>query len=389
MLNRSPHLPVYAQLPLTLTAGRGAEVLDQDGNSYLDMYGGHAVAVAGHCHPRVVEALVAQAGRLMFYSNAVDIPVRRELCERLLTLGPENLRSVFLCNSGAEANENALTLARLATGRRKVVSLTGGFHGRTLLTLSLSGLARYRSLAAVAGEPLVADVEIVPFGDLPAAEQVIDQSCAAVIIEPVQGLGGCLPAPADYLRGLRRLCDRCGALLIFDEVQCGSGRCGAFTVAQLRNVAPNLLTLAKGLGGGFPIGAVLIDESTARVVRPGDLGTTFGGGPLACAAALANLQAMFDEGMIDNAARLGAWLNTRSAGIPGVLKVQGEGLMLGLVLDRPAAGVRDKLLREHRILTGTSAAPGVLRLLPPLNLTMEQAKRFCSALQDVLTKEQP
>jgi acetylornithine/succinyldiaminopimelate/putrescine aminotransferase len=234
-------------------------------------------------------------------------------------LGPENLRSVFLCNSGAEANENALTLARLATGRRKVVSLTGGFHGRTLLTLSLSAwpaIVAGRRRGGTAGGRC---------GDRafrrPArAEQVIDQSCAAVIIEPVQGLGGCLPAPADYLRGLRRLCDRCGALLIFDEVQCGSGRCGAFTVAQLRNVAPNLLTLAKGLGGGFPIGAVLIDESTARVVRPGDLGTTFGGGPLACAAALANLQAMFDEGMIDNAARLGAWLNTSRPAFPAYSK---------------------------------------------------------------------
>lgn len=389
MLKHSPHLPVYAQLPLTLTAGRGAEVFDQEGQAYLDMYGGHAVAATGHCHPRVVEAVAAQAGRLMFYSNAVDLPVRRELGERLLTLGPDNLRAVFLCNSGAEANENALTLARLATGRRKVVSLAGGFHGRTLLTLALSGLPRYRSLTAVAGASLLADVEIVSFGDLAEAERAVDQSCAAVIVEPVQGLAGCVPVETEYLRGLRCLCDRHGALLIFDEVQCGTGRCGAFTVAQLRQVAPNLLTLAKGLGGGFPIGAVLIDDETADVARPGDLGSTFGGGPLACAAALANLAALTDEGMIDNAARLGCWLKMRLTAVPGVLKVQGEGLMLGLVLEKPAAGIRDKLLRDHRIIAGTSAAPGVLRLLPPLNLTMEQAERFRTALEDVMTKEQP
>lgn len=386
MLSQPPQLPVYPQLPLTLVSGRGPFVFDKTGREYLDMYGGHAVAATGHCHPRVVEAISAQAAKLIFYSNAVDIPVRRELCAKLVDMGPENMRAVFLCNSGAEANENALTLARMITGRRKVVSVSGGFHGRTLLTLSLSGLAKYRKLAATPDGPLVSDVEVVSFGDIEEASGTVDETCAAVIIEPIQGLGGCVAADRSYLLGLRQVCDRHGVMLIFDEVQCGSGRCGAFTVAQLLNVRPNLISLAKGLGGGFPIGAVLADETAVKAVRPGDLGSTFGGGPLACAASLANLNAITDEDMIENASVVGEHLKRQLAAVAGVVKVQGEGLLLGMMLDRSAAEVRDELLQEHGIIAGTSAVPEVLRIMPPLNLPMEQADRFVSALRAVLTK---
>ncbi len=388
MLSQVPELPVYSQLPLTLVSGKGSMVFDETGRAYLDMYGGHAVAVTGHCHPRVVEAITLQAASLLFYSNAVDIPVRRELCARLIELGPKNMRAVFLCNSGAEANENALTLARLTTGRRKIVSVSGGFHGRTLLTLSLSGIEKYRSLASSEDGPLFFNKQVLAFGDIAAAAKLIDESCAALIIEPVQGLAGCVAAEENYLQKLREICDHKGVMLVFDEVQCGAGRCGAFTVAQLRGVQPNLISLAKGLGGGFPVGAVLADQAAVDAVRPGDLGSTFGGGPLACAAALANCNALVEEGMIENAARLGIQLKLGLTGIPGVLKVNGEGLMLGIVLDRAAAAVRDELLRDHDIIAGVSAVPEVLRILPPLNLTTELADRFVSALQSVLKKGQ-
>jgi acetylornithine/succinyldiaminopimelate/putrescine aminotransferase len=383
MLSAPPEMPVYTRMPLTLVAGRGAHVIDDAGRDYLDLYGGHAVASTGHCHPRVTAAIAAQAGRLIFYSNAVDLPVRRELCARLLALGPAGMTAVFLCNSGAEANENALTLARLATGRPNVVAVSEGFHGRTMLTLSLAGFPKFRALAAAGGAPLYAGARLAPFGDLDAAAALLDETCAAIIIEPVQGLGGGRPATTEYLAGLRALCDRRGAKLIFDEVQCGAGRCGAFTAGQRLGVAPHLTTLAKGLAAGVPIGAVLADAATTAAAKPGALGSTFGGGPLACAAAVANLEAMQEEDMFANAARVGAHWLARLPAIPGVRLVQGLGLLVGVRLDRPAAPVRAALLARG-IIVGDSAAPDMLRLLPPLNLTIEDADRFVEALAAVL-----
>jgi len=386
MLSRAPQLPVYDQLPLTLTSGSGPFVYDEAGNEYLDMYGGHAVAATGHCHPRVVRAVKKQAGDLLFYSNAVHIPARAALCEKLVRMGPEGARAVFLCNSGAEANENALTLARLATGRSGVVSFAGGFHGRTLLTLSICGIDRYRSLATVKDGPLFPHARIVPFGDARTASEAIDDTCAAVIIEPVQGLAGCVAASEEFLVALRRACDRSGAFLIFDEIQCGTGRCGAFCAGQLSGVSPDLTTLAKGLGGGFPIGAVLAGEKAVAAASVGALGSTFGGGPLACAAALANLEVIEEEGMIENARRVGERLQAALASIPGVERVQGAGLLLGIVLDRKARPVLDRLLGEHRIIAGGAAYERVLRIMPPLNLPVELADRFSASLENVLTK---
>lgn len=386
MLNRRPELPVYHVQPLTVVKGRGVTVYDEAGVEYLDLYGGHAVAASGHCHPRVVRAIAAQAEQLLFYSNAVEMPVRRELCGKLLDLAGGRFAAVFLTNSGAEANEAALTIARLATGRRKIASVTGGFHGRSLLTLSLSGLERYRALTSVAGEPLFAHGVVLPFGDVRAARETIDDSFAAIIVEPVQGLAGCLPLPADYLAALREIADRTGARLIFDEVQCGVGRTGAFFAAEHTGVWPDLISLAKGLAAGFPIGATLVAEHLLPALNAGDLGTTFGGGPLACAAALANLAAIEEEQMIANAREVGAYLITRLTEIHGVTRVQGRGLMIGAVLDRPASAVASRLLQEHHILAGTSAIPEVLRLLPPLNLRREHADRFCAALSAVLEK---
>jgi acetylornithine/N-succinyldiaminopimelate aminotransferase len=387
MLSQLPEMPVYSQLPITLVSGRGVFVTDDKGNEYLDMYGGHAVAVTGHCHPRVVEAVSTQAGKLLFYSNAVGIEIRSGLCKRLIELGPENMKAVFLCNSGAEANENALTLARLATGRRKIVSVTGGFHGRTLLTLSISGLENYRHLTETHAGPLFQHCQVAAFGDLDDVRKIVDETCAALIIEPVQGLNGAVVATDEFLEGIREICDATGAMMIFDEVQCGSGRCGAFTAAQTTTVLPDMVTLAKGLAGGFPIGAVMADERSLTGIKSGSLGSTFGGGPLACAAAVANLEVMVEEDLFKNAEEVGGHLMTRLSDLPGVQRVQGKGLLIGIVLDRPAAPVRDRLLFEHSIITGTSAVPDILRLLPPLNLKKGEADRFLDALKTVLTEE--
>lgn len=387
MLNRLPELPVYSVHPLTVVKGRGALVYDEVGREYLDMYGGHAVAVSGHCHPRVVGALAAQADQLLFYSNVVQTAHRRELCNKLLAMTDHHFAAVFLSNSGAEANEAALTIARLATGRRKIASVTGGFHGRSLLTLSLSGLTRYRQLTEVDGEPLFPHAIILPRGDIAAASAAIDETFAAVIVEPVQGLAGCEVLPSEYLAALRECCDRTGALLIFDEVQCGMGRTGDFLAGEHSGVWPDLATLAKGLAAGFPIGATLIGERLPAAIKPGDLGTTFGGGPLACAAALANLEAIEEEEMIANARELGSYLTRRLALISGVLGVKGRGLMIGVALDRPAGEVVGRLLKEHRILTGGSAVAEILRILPPLNLRREQADRFLEALSAVLEQQ--
>ncbi len=386
MLTRLPELPVYNVYPVTIVSGRGALVYDGAGNEYLDMYGGHAVTVTGHCHPRVVEAIGEQARSLIFYSNAFDVPHRRALCEKLIELTGGHFAGAFLVNSGAEANEAALTMARLVTRRKKIASVTGGFHGRSLLTLSLSGLDKYRARTAVDGAPLFPHGVILPRNDVETARVVLDASFAAIIVEPVQGLAGCVPLDADYLRALREICDRVGALLVFDEVQCGMGRTGAFLAGEQAGVWPDVATLAKGLGGGFPIGAALATARVAEALKAGDLGTTFGGGPLACAAACANLGALHDEGMIANAAELGAYLAAKMAAIPGVVRVQGRGLLLGAVLDRQASDAAEQLLQQERIIVGTSAVPEVLRIMPPLNLRRDEADRFLAGLTAVLAK---
>jgi len=388
VLSRLPELPVYNVYPVKIVAGRGAHVYDEAGREYLDMYGGHAVAVTGHCHPRVVRAIAEQAASLIFYSNAFEVPHRRELCEKLVALAGSHFAAAFLVNSGTEANEAALTLARLTTGRRKVASLTGGFHGRSLLTLSLSGLDKYRARAEIDGAPLFPHGVILPRNDIEAARATLDESFAAVIVEPVQGLAGCVPLDAAYLDALRKICDEIGALLIFDEVQCGMGRTGAFLAGEHAGVSPDIATLAKGLAAGFPIAAALVTKRIADAAKPGDLGTTFGGGPLACAAALANLAALEEENMIAQAAKSGRYLAEEMAATPGVLKVQGRGLLLGAVLDRQAADVADRLLRDEHIIAGTSAAPDVLRILPPLNLRRDEADHFLAGLSAVLTKGQ-
>ena len=372
-------LPVYAQFPVLPVRGRGSWLIDENGAEWLDAYGGHAVAATGHCHPEVVRAVTDQAAELLFYSTAVRHPVRDALAEKLVELCPVPLARVFLCNSGAEANENALHLARRHTARRTIVSVSGGWHGRTAATLACTDGVRYEEAARRSGIPLSRKV---PFDDIPALEAAVDATVAAIIVEPVQGFAGARECSPEFLRAARRLCSEHGALLIFDEVQCGVGRCGAFTAAESYGVTPDLLTLAKGLAAGLPIGAVIATEDIAKSLSFGDLGSTFGGGPLPCAAALANIGVIENEHLIQNAIDVGRYL-TEGALHAKVRRVSGRGLLLGLHLERPAAEVQ-RALFEHRILTGTSTDFRVLRLLPPLSFSRDEADILLRGLEDVL-----
>jgi acetylornithine/N-succinyldiaminopimelate aminotransferase len=372
-------LPVYAQMPVRPVSGHGAWLIDADGHEWLDAYGGHAVASTGHCHPHVVEAIARQAGTLLFYSTAVPLELRERLASELATRCRVPGAGVFFCNSGAEANENALHLARRTTGRSGVVAVGGGWHGRTVATLACTDGEKYQAWARAAGMPLA---RRVPFDDVAALERAVDDTTAALIVEPVQGLAGARDCSPEFLRAARAACDRAGAALIFDEIQCGVGRCGAFTAAESYGVMPDALTLAKGLASGLPVGAVVAGSSLAAGVKTGDLGSTFGGGPVVCAAALATLEVIDREGLIANAIAVGARL-TRGARALGVRRVSGRGLLLGLHLDRSAAEIQ-RALFTHRILTGTAGDPAVLRLMPPLTLTSAEADRLLAGLAEVL-----
>jgi acetylornithine/N-succinyldiaminopimelate aminotransferase len=372
-------LPVYAQFPVRPVRGRGSWLIDENGDEWLDAYGGHAVAATGHSHPDVVRAVQEQAEDLLFYSSAVPHAGREKLAEKLVELCPEPLSRVFLCNSGAEANENALHLARRFTGRQAVVSLSGGWHGRTSATLACTDGARYEEAARRSGIPLSRKV---PFNDVAALEAAVDDSVAAVILEPVQGFAGARDCSPEFLRAARRICRERQTTLIFDEVQCGVGRCGAFTAAESFGVVPDILTLAKGLASGLPIAAVIATAEVTSTVTLGDLGSTFGGGPVPCAAALATIDVIERERLIANAIDVGRYIS-RGVRSLGINRVSGRGLLLGLHLGKPAAPVQQELFRK-RVLTGTATDPSVLRLLPPLSFSHPEADVLLSALKEVL-----
>lgn len=372
-------LPVYASMPVRPVRGHGSWLVEEDGTEWLDAYGGHAVASTGHSHPDVVRAVAEQSAALLFYSTAVPLPQREALAEKLAELCPDPLGRVFLCNSGAEANENALHLARRHTGRQTIVTVRGGWHGRTAATLACTDGPRYEEAARRSGIPLSRKV---PFDDVAALDAAVDDTVAAVLVEPVQGFAGARDCAPEFLAAARRLTDERGAVLLFDEVQCGVGRCGAFSAAEAVGVIPDALTFAKGLAGGLPIGAVVASPLLTDSLALGDLGSTFGGGPVPCAAALANIEVIERDGLIANAVAVGAHL-TQGAKALGVRVVSGRGLLLGLHLGRPAADVQ-RALFERRMLTGTATDPQVLRLLPPLSFSHREADLLLAGLEEVL-----
>lgn len=375
---RGAHLDeVYPTLPFTPVKGSGAWLEDADGRKVLDFYGGHAVAALGYGHPRLTEAICRQASKLHFQSNVLPLAVRDEAADKLARFAPSGLDRVFFVNSGAEANENALRLALTVTRRSKVIAVEHGFHGRT----AAAGAATWGARKWYGFPRTAFDVVFVPRDDVAAIHAAVDDKTAAVIVEPVQGLAGAYDLSIDFLRAARQACDRNDALLILDEVQTGVGRLGAPFGADLYRVQPDLLTAAKGVAGGFPCGAVLMTPTIASNVAPGQLGTTFGGGPLACAAIAATIDAIEEERLIDNVKSLSALIREDCVVGP-VHGVQGQGFLLGLKTTPPAAKVRDALL-ERNILTGTSTDPHVLRLLPPLILERGHVEMLASALKEL------
>jgi acetylornithine/N-succinyldiaminopimelate aminotransferase len=375
-------LPVYEQVQIEPVSGHGVMLRIRDGRELLDFYGGHAVALLGYAHPRLLAALARQAEELFFQSNVVPLAVRARAARRLVELGPAGLTHAFLVNSGAEANENALRLALRQTGRGHVVALAGAFHGRTAAAAAVShGFGN--APPAWYGFPRTPfDVTFVPRGDLAAlAAALATPPAAALILEPVQGMAGAVALGGDYLAAARELTRRAGALLIFDEVQCGMGRTGQPFAAQTWGVTPDLLTTAKGLAGGFPAGAVLAAPEIAGRVRRGDLGSTFGGGPMACALIEAVIATIEEEGLLARVRQLSRRIR-ETCQVGPVESIQGEGFLLGLRTTRPAREVQGELLARG-ILTGTSADPRVVRLLPSLVLGQEHVAALAAALAEI------
>jgi acetylornithine/succinyldiaminopimelate/putrescine aminotransferase len=368
---------VYGQLPFVPVSAAGCDFITADGRRVLDLYGGHAVAALGYGHPKLINAIQQQSENLLFQSNAVALDVRATAAETLVGVAPVHLERVFFVNSGAEANENALRMACTVTGRSKILAITHGFHGRT----AAAGAVTWNSDRWY-GFPLKPfDVDFIPRNDSAAAERMIDANVAAVIFEPVQGVAGAFDLAPDFLVTLRAMTERHGALLIADEVQTGIGRCGQFFAVQARAISPDILTSAKALGGGIPCGAVLCTENIAGHFGPGDLGSTFGGGPVAAASIVAVISAIEAEDLLGNVREREAQIREQCMAGP-VQHIQGMGLLLGLVCDRPATQVRDALL-EYDILTGTSADPNVLRILAPLIITAEHVDRLAAALSSI------
>lgn len=370
---------VYPLFDVNIVKGKGCHVWDDKGQEYLDLYGGHAVISVGHCHPHYIKKLTRQLGRLGFYSNSVVNKLQVELAERLgKACGYEDYQ-FFLINSGAEANENALKLASFYNGRKRVLSLSKAFHGRTSLAVETTDNPKIIAPINANGH-----VTYLPLNDLDAfkAELAKGDVCA-VIVECIQGVGGIRLATAEFMQGVRQACDETDTVLICDEIQCGYGRSGKFFAHQHLGVKPDLITVAKGIGNGFPMGAVLISPKFTPVY--GQLGTTFGGNHLACAAALAVLDIMEEEHLVENAAKVGNFLmeGIKALRLPHVVDVRGRGLMIGVELDVPYKEIRNKLLFEEHCFTGCSGT-NVLRLLPPLCLSEAEAADFLKRLERVV-----
>ncbi len=368
-------LPTYPPYPFLLVGGSDERVYDDVGSEYLDFYGGHCVVAIGHSHPKVVAAVAEQAEALIFYSAAARLPVRDAAAQALVDFAPQHMASVFFCNSGAEANESALKLAVQLTGRTRFIAFKGSFHGRTMLALSVTDTPSLKK----GMDSLLAPVEFLPFGDLQTLQAADFSKSAAVIVEPIQSMAGCTTASREWFQALANKCRREGALLIFDEVQTGMGRLGKPFAAQFYSVEPDFMTLAKGIASGVPMGALLMTADIARSLKSGDLGSTFGGGPLACAALLATLQVIRDEGLMANASAQAARIRAGLAGSM-VTEVRGEGLLLGLKVDGYAVALKKKL-QEQGILVGGSSDPEVLRLMPPLTISIAAVETLLAAIR--------
>ena len=368
---------VYPLFNIEIVKGKGCHVWDKEGNEYLDLYGGHAVISVGHSHPTYVKAISEQVSKLGFYSNSVINSLQQTLADKLPKASGYDEYSLFLINSGAEANENALKLASFHNGKKRVLAFQHSFHGRTSAAVRVTDNPK---IIAPVNEGL--DVSYLPLNDKAAVEAELKKGdVSSVIIEGIQGVGGIQVPTDDFLQELRSLCTKYQAVLIIDEIQSGYGRSGKFFAHQYAGIRPDMITVAKGIANGFPMGAVLISP----IFKPiyGMLGTTFGGNHLACAAAIAVLDIMHDEGLVANAEKVGSYLLEELHKLPGIKEIRGRGLMIGIEFEEPIKEIRSKLLFEQKVFTGV-AGTNTIRLLPPLCLSMEEAAEFISRFRKVL-----
>lgn len=370
---------VYPLIPVTIERAEGCRLWDDQGQEYLDLYGGHAVISIGHTHPHYVKRIKDQLDKIAFYSNSVEIPIQQELAQKLGHLSCLHDYQLFLVNSGAEANENAIKMASFATGKSGFIAFSGAFHGRTSGAVALTDNPKI-----VAPCNAREDFHILPWGDLDAVEEALkSNTIAGIIIEGIQGVGGIQVPEPDFLRGISSLAKKYEAKLILDEVQSGYGRTGRFFAHQwVDGIMPDLITMAKGMGNGFPIGGLLI--SPEFKASYGLLGTTFGGNHLACAAGLAVLEVLEQENLQAKALELGDRLIEELKTIPGIIEVRGKGLMVGIDLDRDAGPVRNELVKKYHMFTGSAAGKQTIRLLPPLSVEWNQLNSFLTALKEIL-----
>jgi acetylornithine aminotransferase len=371
---------VYPLFDIEPVKGSGIYLYDNDGTEYMDLYGGHAVISIGHSHPYYVQKISSQLSQLGFYSNSVKISLQHELVEKLGELSGYNNYHLFLCNSGAEANENALKLASFHNGRKKIIAFNQSFHGRTSLAVACTNDTSIQAPVNQNG-----NIVFLPLNDEAALREHLTTDVCAVIIEGIQGVGGVQIPSASFLQTLRQLCTQTGAVLILDEIQSGYGRSGHFFAHQYAGIQADLITVAKGMGNGFPVAGVLI--SPMFKAKHGLLGTTFGGNYLACAAAIAVLDVIKNENLIANAATIGNYFIEELSKLPNIKEVRGMGLMIGVELNQACAPVRNTLLQQHKIFTGSSSNKNTLRVLPPLNITKAQADIFIEALSTTLQNQ--
>ncbi|MGS2738311.1 aspartate aminotransferase family protein [Sinomicrobium sp. M5D2P17] len=370
---------VYPLYDITPVQGKDVHVIDDKGITYLDLYGGHAVISIGHSHPKYVSAISEQVGKLGFYSNAVQNPLQVKLAEKLGALSGCDNYELFLCNSGAEANENALKLASFHTGKARIIAFNNAFHGRTSAAVAATDNKNIN--APINAQHQVTFLEL---GDITALEKELQKGdVCAVIVEFIQGVGGLDEATADFYENADKLCKQHGSVFIADEIQCGYGRTGDFFAFQKYNVTPDVISLAKGMGNGFPVAGILVHPSIKA--KHGMLGTTFGGNHLACAAAIAVLDVLKEEKLMDNTREVAAYFVEKAGTIPQIKQVKGRGLMLGLEFDFEVGELRKKLIYDHHIFTGGSSNKKLLRILPPLTVKKEHIDTFFDALNKIVT----
>ncbi|MCX6189844.1 MAG: aminotransferase class III-fold pyridoxal phosphate-dependent enzyme [Bacteroidetes bacterium] len=372
---------VYPLFNITPVRASGSYLWDEQGNQYLDFYGGHAVISVGHGHPHYVKQLTNQLHQIGFYSNSVQIPIQSVLAQKLGEQSGYEEYQFFMCNSGAEANENAFKLASFHTGRKKIVAFEKSFHGRTSAAVAATDDP---SIVAPVNE--TSNIIFCQWNDEVMLQQIFDtHEITAVIIEGIQGVGGVNIPKVSFLQKIKLVCDQHGALMICDEIQSGYGRSGKFFAHQHANIRPDIITVAKGMGNGFPVGGVLIHPN----IKPkhGMLGTTFGGNYLACAAAIAVLDIIKQENLVSNASQVGQYLMQQLKGIPGIKEIRGLGLMIGIELQGPCAAIRNELLNDYKIFTGSASNKNTLRILPALNISNTEADIFITAFRNVMQKQ--